>query len=524
MIIKIATAYAKEKIQQGDTDRWREFNGSFVNEELTVEQLIEKIQLSYAYTTQHGRYRDSEFFICGQHLALDFDTEDFRSTFPYLLENEFISKYASFLHTTPNHKHSAPRCRVVFILDRPIHDKDKYAELAQALVHKFNLADKSCKDPARFFYGAMDAEAHNLGNILTLETAAEELIKPYREYLTEKKRRDAENAKNRIIVSASEVPQSLLDAHSASLLERLVIAENGQKHFELRKISTTFGGYVGAGYYDYNDAIRWIKNAIRQNPNSVEDVRGADKTIESGVNFGMRKPLYFDSRDGKVVAEERKPEDIPELDDVHPPLTPSQKLQVGEIIEKREWKLYLELRQEKTAKELGLDMNDMLLDHLKIGYKPRRVDNETGEIYNNSALTVPYSTEDGVIAVEYRWDNGQFSYDGSVGLYHVQPFFNEETKYGVVLPDSLLSAKTYVTGDGFADWYGLPHANITVKFPETPLYCFFDTLESIEQLELLDAFGCRFVRVYSVDDMVRNLNRNEIERIAIRGRKLKEII
>lgn len=524
MKIKVATAYAKEKIARGDTDSWRIFNGSFENEDLTLEEFIDKIKNSFAYTAQHGRYRDSEYFECGQVIALDFDTEDFRSTFTYLLENEFIAKYCSFLHTTPRHQQDAPRSRAVFVLDRPIYDKDKFAELATALVEKFKMADASCKDPARFFYGSRDADVCALGNILTLEDAAELLVKPYREYLAEKKRLDAENAKNRVIASAKEVPQSLLDAHSASLIERVVNAEDGNKHYELRRIATTFGGYVTSGYYEYNSVVLWLKNAIRQNTNSVDDLTNADKTIESGVKFGMRRPLYFDSRDNTFIAEEIRPEDVPELDEVHPPLTESQKLQVGQIIEKREWKLYLELRQEKTAEELNISLNNVVLDHLSIGYKPKKIDNDTGEIFSGSALTVPYFTKDGATAIEYRWDNGDFSYEGDVGLYYVRPFFEEETKYGIVVPDSIQSVKGYISGDGLATWYGLPHTNITVKFPDVPLYCFFDDTQHMEQLELLDAFGCRFIRVYSVDDMLNNLNRKEVERIAIRGRRLKEII
>lgn len=523
MIVKVATSHIEGKIGKEEIDRWRVFNGSFVNEDLTVEHLIEKIKNSYAYTTQHERYRDSDNFVCGQHLGLDFDTEDWRSTFEFLLENEFIAKHASFLHTTPSHKHSAPRCRVVFVLDRPIYDKEKYAELAQALVHKFNLADSSCKDPARFFYGAKNAEVHPIGYVLTVENAARELVFPYREYLVEKKRIDAENAKNRVIAGAGEVPQSLLDNHSASLIERVVTAQDGEKHYELRKIATTFGGYVAGGYYDYNDVIQWMKNAIRQNPNSVEDYVQADKTIESGVVHGMHKPLYYDVRDDEYIPEERKPEDIPELDEVHPPLTISQKEQVSRIIEKKVWEVYVQLRQEKDVSELDIDFNGVLLDHLRIGYKPSKIDNETGEIYD-SAITVPYFFDEDVIAVEYRWSNGSFTYDGDASLYKVKSFFEEETKFGVVLPDSLMSAKTYVTSEGVGDWYGLPHTNITVRLPDQQLYCFFDTLDNVERLELLDAFGTKFVRVFSVEQMVENLTRKEIERIAIRGRSLKEII
>lgn len=163
------------KITQGDLSSWRVFNGSFKNVTVSPEELSSLIQHGYAYTTQHNRYRSADNFIQGQHIALDMDTGDERSSIAVLQDDPFISRYASFIHTTPSHTTEHPKARVVFCLDRAIRDVSKYAELAQALVWRFQLADKSCRDAARFFYGSKGCDVAWLGNTLTLQDAAREL-------------------------------------------------------------------------------------------------------------------------------------------------------------------------------------------------------------------------------------------------------------------------------------------------------------------------------------------------------------
>lgn len=224
MKVAISNNRAKAgKIQQADKDAWRVFNGSFQNVEIEPGKLLALIQQGYAYTPQHHNYRHSKNFAAGQHIALDMDTGDSQSSIAVLLQNEFIAKHATFIHTTPSHTESNPKARVVFVLDRPITNKEKYALLAESLVDRFGTADKACKDAARFFYGAMGCQSHWLGNILTLESAAGELVRPYQQKLNELARLDAERLANRVVVAANDAPATMLAKHSQSLLELSLI-------------------------------------------------------------------------------------------------------------------------------------------------------------------------------------------------------------------------------------------------------------------------------------------------------------
>jgi len=152
----------EQKIPPGDP-YWREFNGAFRNCQLTQLDILTHIYDGHAITTCcEPSWRKAENYHLGQHLGLDFDTEDERSTFAHLLEDPFIKKYASFLHTTPSHAPDKPRARAIFLLDEPIHQAQNYALAATALLSIFGTADRQCKDPVRFFYGckpgAGDAE------------------------------------------------------------------------------------------------------------------------------------------------------------------------------------------------------------------------------------------------------------------------------------------------------------------------------------------------------------------------------
>ncbi len=142
------------KIAQGDMAQWRTFNGSFSNQDLPQLQIASALYDGHAITTWHNKHwRDSKNYQCGQHLGIDFDTEDQRSAIPTLLKDSFVRQRGAFVYTTLSHTPDAPRARAIFLLDQPIHQAGNYALAAAALLWLFSAGDRQCKDPARFFYG-----------------------------------------------------------------------------------------------------------------------------------------------------------------------------------------------------------------------------------------------------------------------------------------------------------------------------------------------------------------------------------
>lgn len=269
---------------------WNKFNGSFRNVDIPPRKLMQLIQEGRAYTTQHKRYRKADNFLAGQHLAIDMDTGDERSSFEHLLQNEFIREYASFLHTTASHTPAAPRSRVVLTLERPIPVAAAYTELASALVWKFDSADKRCRDASRIFFGSEGCEISFLGNILNNEIADIRLALPYREHLQEQEEKRKEILKRGTIARAGEVSESSLDNLWDALLDHIVFAPHGQKYDTLLRISRTFGGYVASGYIERHHARNLLVSAISKR--NIDSLAVAERAIDDALEYGQADPLY----------------------------------------------------------------------------------------------------------------------------------------------------------------------------------------------------------------------------------------
>ena len=168
--IAMSSMALDRKLAPGDPI-WHDFNGSFVNRELTPFDFARAIYDGHPFTTWHANnWRTSANYVCGQHLGLDFDNGDQTSTLPALLDNPFIHRHANILYTTPSHTPEAPRARVVFLLDTPIMQATNYALAAAALLWLFGTADRQCRDASRFFYGSMRCDMEMFDNVLSLAT------------------------------------------------------------------------------------------------------------------------------------------------------------------------------------------------------------------------------------------------------------------------------------------------------------------------------------------------------------------
>ena len=272
-------------------DWWREFNGGFRNFDLpSTKQLIWAIQEGFAYTAQHTKYRKRDNFICGQHIGLDFDTGDERSSFKTLLENDFIGRNASFLHTTYSHEDTAPRTRVIFILEHPIFSKRKYSLLTEAFAETFATdsgADQSCKDPVRLFFGAAKCRVLKLNHILSLHRAAE-IVHPYKE-----KQSQLPSA-----TIGNDFLEGDADGVIRHLLNKVATAPDGTKWFTLVNVSRALGGYVGAGYYDEDSMRHLLLQAISPR---ADDLDNANNAISWGLRTGQEDPIYMEEDSDPII-------------------------------------------------------------------------------------------------------------------------------------------------------------------------------------------------------------------------------
>jgi len=177
--VSICEVFPGEKLPKDDS-RWGKHTSSFDPQEISVDELMTAIRKGYSFSAEmEDGYRNGDNFISAQHLGLDFDTEDENSSLAVLVNDPFIKEYSTFLYTSASHTPEKPRARVIFILDKPVTDADKYSQYATVLTEKFYLSDGQCKDAARFWYGSKNCKGKYLGNKLPIEVL-DELLSKYK--------------------------------------------------------------------------------------------------------------------------------------------------------------------------------------------------------------------------------------------------------------------------------------------------------------------------------------------------------
>ena len=142
-----------------DSPQWGAFNRGFAPAALDAHGILSAIQHGHAISALHHTKRHTSNFQGVQHMGLDFDTEDERSTLDALQAHPWLSQHGAIFHTTSSHRPAAPRARVLLLLDKPIADAKQYARYVEALHWWLGLPiDGQCKDAVRVWFGALDCE------------------------------------------------------------------------------------------------------------------------------------------------------------------------------------------------------------------------------------------------------------------------------------------------------------------------------------------------------------------------------
>ncbi len=268
--ISFNTMALSGKLPQGDP-RWAKFNDSFENLTLAPTEIANLIYKGYAFTTWHDGRRSLENFICAQHIGVDMDTGDERSTFDALMSYAWVRMYASVIYTTPSHTPEQPRARVLFLLDKPIESATGYSEAAKFIISQFDGADVACSDASRFFYGSVNCDLMIPANYFPIAH-----LRHY--YATWKLTQPRQ---------AQPAPAGERKAESSSLFEKLIaemaMAREGSRNHTLNRVSFLAGKLVAEGGITDTDAEDNLLRAALQSglPDSE-----ATKTIKRAIKEG----------------------------------------------------------------------------------------------------------------------------------------------------------------------------------------------------------------------------------------------
>ena len=288
--VGISTLALAGKLPQGDP-RWAALNDSFENRELEAIEFIDAIYQGHSYTAWFNGRRKADNFQCAQHIAVDLDTKDERSTLNTVERNYFFRMYGSIIHETPSHTDDAPKCRAIFLLDNPIQTAAGYRMALETVYQFFDGADIACIDPARFFYGNAILQHRPQGiyftdNVLPLAELrryARQMLLVQKQQMEAEQRRHVQTRRNTTKRAEGDDPYSLLD-HAVN---ELASTSEGGRNRQLNASAYRVGRLVGAGALDEATAASQLESAARSIGLPPSEVT---KTLYSGLRAGKQNP------------------------------------------------------------------------------------------------------------------------------------------------------------------------------------------------------------------------------------------
>lgn len=163
---------------------------------ISIEDLADKIQsgCSVLPCIMSSNRRLKKNFVSTELIFLDFDNtkkidgESYRIadyiSYESIKEDIFITENACFIYKTFTNTDEINRFRVVIRLDANIEDRNFFDFILRKLLDKYPMADISCKDVTRIFYGGLELEEINYNNkLITTDYKAEyDVVNPYVKY------------------------------------------------------------------------------------------------------------------------------------------------------------------------------------------------------------------------------------------------------------------------------------------------------------------------------------------------------
>ena len=267
---------------------WGRYHAGFKQTTMSPYDLAANVYRGWAFCPVYNGTRKQTNFSEAWHIAFDCD----QSSLEAVQSLAWVDHFASFGYTTPSHTDDAPRCRVVFVFDQPITDGDAYRQLYFALAWRFQVdgiaTDPACKDLLRVYFGSPHCAVWPNWSVLPGPAQAE-LIRQWRLSVPPEVKPQAQPVH---IAPPDSLPPGLLQDKAHQLLQNLQQCPDGEKHYTLRKIAYTFGGYVASGYYAQSDVLGWLEDAILPR---AADQQLAQRTAMECLIAGKSAPLAFEA-------------------------------------------------------------------------------------------------------------------------------------------------------------------------------------------------------------------------------------
>lgn len=151
------------------------------------------------------------------------------------------------------------------------------ADIQNHSAHYLGLIDK---------YPKLDTTSQNISRVCFISYDPEIYINPESEIHTKKG-----SVKKTITNVVTPVFAQNTDYAKLNILAQMIKDSNdGNKHHELIKASRLAGGFIAGGMVEEHNAIQVLEFEI--NKKNISDFKGACKTIQDGIEYGKKEPLY----------------------------------------------------------------------------------------------------------------------------------------------------------------------------------------------------------------------------------------
>jgi hypothetical protein len=257
---------------------------SFENVEAEPDELLEEIVEGHAFSPVFGQPRRLDNWKSCQFVGVDLEKHT-DAALDVACTHPFYKMYGAFAYSTLSHTWDAPRSRLVFLLDRPVLDKETWHWGALAVCEMWGMAsDVAAADRGRAFLGSPGAMVHVNGRVLRTSTLLQLSHQRERHHVQSQEARRAEYQRRHSEDENARFSDVNAAAFMQSMCDRVARTQAGNRNNTLNRSSFIVGKWlVRVGKLGEAEAISALVNAAVTSGLSYEE---SFKTVTVAVQRG----------------------------------------------------------------------------------------------------------------------------------------------------------------------------------------------------------------------------------------------
>lgn len=250
---------------------------SYTNQEIDPFDLVGIVATGQSFAPWAGEPRNAINWRCCQVVGVDLEKHA-DAALEVAQEQDFYRRYGFMGYTTMSHTPAAPRCRLLFVLDAPVDDREVCHWGALAIAEMWSpVSDLGSADRGRAFLGNPNATIELNGRLLPARTFL--MLSRQRELMQKRKQEEVTQRRNNISGSGLSPNE-----HLQRWVDKIRQAPEGERNVTLNRCAFMIGRYVvGREGVDKRTAMALL---IEAGIGAGLDAREAEVTVRLAVEKG----------------------------------------------------------------------------------------------------------------------------------------------------------------------------------------------------------------------------------------------